>query len=145
MQPIRIDVQILTQPARRSSPCNVDVRLTNQNARPVLINGRMAVGYRDSQARELFAEVFRPGSDEVISNRTQLYKRDFSPPEDYIWLVPGQTVSTSFDLFAWYSLPSAGDYELAVVYQADEPLGAKAEGLLTGAYSSDRTAFTVAP
>lgn len=142
---LRIDVQIITQPVRISDPCLIEAKLTSQSAQPILINRRLAVGYRDSHARELFAEVFRQGSDEVLSKRTKLYERDFSPPDDYVWLLPGQTVSTSFNLFDWYSLPSAGDYELVVYYQADEPLAVKPVGLLSGIHSSARIAFTVVP
>jgi hypothetical protein len=111
----------------------------------VLINRRLAVGYRDSHARELFAEVFKPGSSEIVSQPALLYKRDFSSPADYVWLVPGESVSTSFDLFEWYSLPSAGEFELIVCYQADEPLAPKPAELLLGTYCSERLAFSVTP
>lgn len=143
MKTLRIDVQIITQPVRISDPCLIEVKLTSQSARPMLINRRLSVGYQDSHARELFAKVFRQGSDEVLSKRTKLYDRDFSPPEDYVRLPPMQTASTSFDLFDWYSLPSAGDYELVIYYQADEPLAVKPVGLLLGIHSSARIAFTV--
>ena len=145
MKTLRIDVRIITQPVRIPDPCLVEVQLTNPSAQPILINRRLAVGYHDSHARELFAEVFRRGSYEVASKMTKLYERDFSPPEDYVRLPPMQTVSTSFDLFDWYSLPSAGDYELVVYYQADEPLALKPVGLLFGIHSSARIAFTVVP
>lgn len=145
LEVLRIDVRISTEPVRMSDPCLVEVQLTNQSAQSVLINRRLAVGYRDSHARELFAEVFRRGSDELVSKRTKLYQRDFSPPDDYVSLLPGQSVSTSFDLFEWYSLPSVGEYELVVFYQADEPLAAKPNRLLTGTHNSGRIAFIVAP
>jgi hypothetical protein len=145
MKALCIDVQIITQPVRISDPCLIEVKLTNRTSQPALINRRLAFGYRDSHARELFVEVFRPGSDEVVSKRTKLYERDFSPPDDYVRLPPIQIVSTSFDLFDWYSLPAAGDYEMVVYYQADEPLAVKPVGLLFGIHSSARIAFTVVP
>jgi hypothetical protein len=145
METLDLKVRILTQPVRLSHPCRVEVRLTNRSPDPVLINRRLAVGYRDSHARELFAEVFKPGSSEIVSQPALLYKRDFSSAADYGWLAPGESVSTSFDLFEWYTLPSAGDFELIVYYQADEPLAAMPAELLPGTYSSERVAFSVIP
>jgi hypothetical protein len=48
-------------------------------------------------------------------------------------------------LFEWYTLPSGGDFELVVYYQADEPLAAKPAELLAGTYSSERVALSVLP
>jgi hypothetical protein len=109
----------------------------------VLINRRLAVGYRDSIARELFVEIYKRGSDEVGSRKALLYQRDLSSPEDYVWLAPGESIATSFDLFDGYTLPSAGEFDLIVCYQADEPLAPKAAGLLPGTYCSERVAFDV--
>lgn len=145
MQTLDLKVRILTQPVRFSGPCSVEVRLTNQNPDPVLINRRLAVGYRDSHARELFAEVFKPGSSEIVGQPALLYNRDFSSPADYVWLAPEESVSTSFDLFEWYTLPGPGAYDLIVYYQGDEPLAAKPANLLPGVYASEPLALNVAP
>ena len=145
MEKLDLKVHILTQPVRLSGPCRVEVRLTNQSLDAVLINRRLAVGYRDSIARELFIEVYKRGSDEVVSRKALLYQRDFSSPADYVGLAPGQSIAKSFDLFEWYSLPSAGEFELIVCYQADEPLAPKPAGLLLGTYCSERLAFSVTP
>ena len=144
MQTLDLKVHILTQPVRLSGPCWVEVRLTNQSTESVLINKRLAVGYRDSDARELFADAFKRGSTEIVSQKALLYERAFSPREDYVWLAPGQSVSTSFDLFKWYSLPTAGEFELVMYYQADEPRAAKPAELLPGTYASERIVFSVA-
>ena len=61
MEKLDLKVHILTQPVRLSGPCRVEVRLTNQSLDAVLINRRLAVGYRDSIARELFIEVYKRG------------------------------------------------------------------------------------
>jgi hypothetical protein len=143
MKTLRIDGKILDPSVSMSGPCWVEIQLTNKSPQPVRINRRLAVGYRHSQARELFLEVFKKDSAEVVSKQALLYERDFSPPDDYVWLAPEQSVSTSFDLFKWYSLPSPGEYELMVYYQADEPLAAKPADLLTGTHSSERVAFRV--
>lgn len=143
MKALQIDGNILNPAAPMSGPCMVEIRVTNKSPQPVRINRRLAVGYRNSQARELFLEVFKKGSTEVVSKQALLYERDFSPPDDYVWLAPEQSVSALFDLFKWYSLPSPGEYELMVYYQADEPLAAKPADLLTGTYSSERLAFRI--
>jgi hypothetical protein len=138
-----VKARILTQSVRLSQPCNVEVRLTNQSRDALLINRRLAVGYRHSHARELFVEVFEPESGEIVSQPALLYHRDFSPPDDYVRLAPGQSIATSFDLFEWYTLPSAGNFELVVYYQADEPLAARPAELVVGTYASERVALRV--
>lgn len=143
METLDVKVRILTQPVRLSQPCKVEVRLTNQSSDGVLINRRLAVGYRDSLARELFVEVYKRDSGEVVSRKALLYQRNFSAPDDYVRLAPGQSVSASFDLFEWYSLPSAGEFELVVCYQGDEPLAAKPADLLPGTFCSERIAFNI--
>ena len=97
METLDVQVRILTQPVRLSQPCKVEVRLTNQGPDAVLINRRLAVGYRDSVARELFVDVYKPQSGEVVSQKALLYQRNFSSPEDYVWLAAGQSIATSVD------------------------------------------------
>src|SRR5262245_11137202 len=60
---VQIDVEILTRPVRRSVPCMVNVRLTNKAAKPVLMNRRLSVGYKTSQSRELYFEIYRKGAN----------------------------------------------------------------------------------
>jgi len=145
METLDLKVRILTQPVRLSDPCKVEVRLTNRSHDAVLINRRLSVGYRDSVARELFVEVYKRASGELAGQKAQLYQRNFSSPEDYVAVAPGQSVATSFDLFEWYSLPSDGEFELIACYQADEPLAPKPAELLLGTYCSERVAFNVIP
>lgn len=142
---LQVGVKILTQPVRLSSPCLVEVQVTNKSAQPVLLNKRLSVGYRDSQSRELYFEIFGKGSTEDVGKRKLLYERPFASPEDYVWVEPEQSVAANFDLFEWYSLPSIGEYELVAYYQGDEKLAPKPTGLLTGTYCSERIALTVVP
>lgn len=143
MQPLRVDAVVQTTPIRLSMPAWVEVKLTNQQTEPVLINKRLAIGYRNSVDRELFAEVFPRGGDKVISRQAAYYQRDPALASDYIWLQPGETVSTAFDLVDWYTLPGPGEYELVVSYQADDSPDGHPEGLLSGIHSSDRVPFDV--
>src|SRR5262245_38763353 len=94
METLDTQVRVLTQPVRLSHSCKVEVRLTNRSLDAVLINRRLAVGYRDSVAREFFVEVYKRGSGEVVSQKALLYQRNFSSPEDYVWLAPGQSIAT---------------------------------------------------
>jgi hypothetical protein len=43
METLELKPRILTQPARLSEPCKIEVRLTNQSNEAVLVNGRLAV------------------------------------------------------------------------------------------------------
>lgn len=143
MEPLRVEAIVKTQPAYLALPCTVEVTLTNQSSDPVLIVARLAVGYKDSTDRELFADVFQRGAGEVISKHVRLYQR--SPPgsQDYVSLAPGQSISTTFDLFRWYRLPGPGEYDLVVSYRADDSPDGYPEGLLTGVHSSGRVPFDV--
>jgi hypothetical protein len=124
-------------------PCWIEVTLTNQSSDPVLINRRLSVGYRNSTDRELFVEVFRRGTDDLVSKQALLYQRDPPRQEDYVSLDPGKSISATFDLFEWYELPGPGDYDLVVSYSGDESLRNQPAGLLTGTYSSNRAPLDV--
>lgn len=141
--PLLVEAVFETNLNQRTRPAIVVVKLTSQHAAPVLINKRLAIGYRNSLDRELFAEVFPRGGDEVISREARDYQRDAASPADYVWLQPGESVSTSFDLFRWYRVPGPGEYDLVVNYRADDARDAQPEGLLTGVHSSERVAFDV--
>lgn len=143
MQPLLVKAEIQTKPTRFSMPAWVEVKLTNQQADPVLINKRLGIGYRNSLDRELFAEVFRHGENEAVSTEAVDYARDPATASDYVWLQPGETVSASFDLFDWYTLPGPGEYDLVVSYQADDSPDGHPGGLLTGIHSSNRIPLDV--
>lgn len=145
MKILQIDVKVLDQPLRLSKPGLMEVNITNKSAQAILLNKRLAVGYRSSLSRELFLEVYKKRSDEIVSQQARLYERTFSSLEDYIWVEPEQSISCIFNLFEWYVIPSSGDYEMILYYQADEALALKSAGLLEGIYASDRIGFTVIP
>jgi hypothetical protein len=145
MQVLDIDVRILTQPVRLSGPCMIEVRVTNKSSKPVLLNKRLALGYRSSLSRELFLEVFEKASNQIAGREALLYERSSSPPEDYDWVAPDESIDTSFNLFEWYKLGSPGDYEIVVHYQADETPAQKLAELLPGVHSSERIPLAVAP
>lgn len=137
MQKLNISARILSDPIRLSSPCIVEVRLINKGPKPLLINGRLSVGYRHSQSREVFCEVIDSVTKETVSKQSLLYDREYARSEDYVWVQPNRHVSKSFDLFEWYSLPTAGDYKLVLYYQADEVLVTSLPNLVRGVYSSE--------
>lgn len=142
-QILKVDARIQSQPVLRSMPCWVEVTLINPLAEPVMINGRLAMGYKERPNRELFAEVFGRGGDAIVSKEARLYQRDLPSDADYISLQPGESVSTKFDLFKWYTLASIGDYDLVVSYSPDTPARHQPSTLLTGIFSSDRIPFSV--
>jgi hypothetical protein len=143
--PIAIEVTIIDAPIKMGAPCLLKVVVRNTGDSAVTVNSRLAVGYKNSLARELFADL----TDAVTNKPTQMYEsdinRDFSKPGDYKVLQPGETVSTTFDLFEYYNPMKSGEYLLTISYQADEPLATVPETVLRGVFVSDPVKLNVLP
>lgn len=103
-------------------PLKVEVSLENNGQDSVLVNKRMAVGYENSISRELYLKLVRVDQSEKLDNIEYDINRDFSPPSDYQWLQPGETIITNFDLLDYYHITKPGTYQLTAYYQADEDL-----------------------
>jgi hypothetical protein len=131
----------VAEDARWPTTCRVAVRLRNGGGAPLVVCRRLAVGYRASDGRELFAEVYAPGTDELLSRMTKLYDRDPPRPADYGPLDPGDELATSFDLLRWYVVPGPGSYELEVFYEGDGEGTPAVEGVLPGVHGSGRVGF----
>jgi hypothetical protein len=127
--------------ARWPTTCPVRVRLRSAGDEPLVVCRRLAVGYRGSDGRELFADVFAPGSDVVVSERSKLYDRDPPSVDDYGPLAPGEELETEFDLIRWYALPGPGTYELQVFYEADGEGTPPIPGVVHGIVASERVRF----
>lgn len=142
-----IDAEIVERNVYRGkSPCMVHVRIKNVSSTPVLVNKCLEMGYRDSFDRTLFVEVFKKGTNEVVSVPAEDYQRTPALPQDYEYLEPEGNIIGSFDLCEWYSFPLSleGDFEMVVYYQADEPRsGEKPEGIVKGVYASKRIPFKI--
>ncbi len=145
--PIRIDVNIVDNHLYRGKlPCTVLVRITNVSGEPIFLNKRLEVGYRESDARELFVEVYRPGTDDIVSEGAEDYNRDQAMDQDYGYLGPDEYLATSFDLCEWYHFPPTleGEFEMVVYYQAeDSSFRQQPESLLKGIHASTRTPFEI--
>jgi hypothetical protein len=129
---LQLAVEIPQQPVRLDRRCWVRVTLSNAGPERVLVNGRLAVGYRGNLARELYAELtdLATGGPALIYEVD--YDRRFSPRSDYVWLSPGESLSTTFDLWEWYAPSEAGRYLLVMYYQADEQLADAPEETVRG-------------
>jgi hypothetical protein len=127
--------------ARWPTTCPVRVRLRNAGDEPLVVCRRLAVGYRASDGREVFADVFAPGSDVVVSEMSKLYDRDPPSLDDYGPLAPGEELETEFDLIRWYALPGPGTYELQVLYEADGEGTPPVPGVVHGIHASPRVPF----
>jgi hypothetical protein len=123
--------------------CPVSVRLRNASDSPLVVCRRLAPGYRESDGRELFADVHPRDATDVVSRIKKLYERDPPEPEDYVALAPGEELTGAFDLMRWYALPGPGEYELEVFYEADGRGTPDVEGLARGVHASPRTPFTL--
>jgi hypothetical protein len=142
---LTLEIDLPDAAARLDRPYPIIVRLTNHSAEPVLVNHRMAVGYRDHLARELFAELLDSASGEPAPLFEVDYNRDFSTPEDYQALNRGESIQATFDLLDWYRPIQPGTYKLVVFYQADEPLARPPAGTLRGIFSSAPQALQILP
>jgi hypothetical protein len=124
-----------TTPAR-SSPAPVSVTVTNVSDTPVLVNRRLAPGYRESLSREVWGDVRdEAGAEAAVS--TIDYERDFPTADDYGELAPGTSVSGEFDLFHYARPQRPGRYTVTIVYQADEPVANPPDGVVVGEHPAD--------
>lgn len=103
-------------------PLKIEVSLENHGKDSVLVNKRMAVGYENSISRELYLELERIDQSEKLDYIEYDINRDFSPPSDYQWLQPEDTLTASLDLLDYYHLTKPGTYQLTAFYQANEVL-----------------------
>jgi hypothetical protein len=127
--------------ARWPTTCPVRVRVRNAGDGVVVVCRRLAVGYRGSDGRELFADVFLPGTDVVVSETSKLYDRDPPSVDEYGPLAAGEALETEFDLLRWYALPGPGAYELQVLYEADGEGTPPVPGVVHGVHASPRVPF----
>ena len=126
---LQLKIEVLQDVVQLDRPCPVRVTLSNEGPDRALVNGRLAVGYRRSLARELYGELIELATGQPALIYEVDYDRPFSPPSDYVWLSSGERVSTSFDLWQWYAPTQAGIYRLVIYYQADEQLAEAPRGL----------------
>jgi hypothetical protein len=136
-------VHIATMPAVLNLVCIVKVTLTNNDSVAQIVNRRMAVGYRDTLARELFGDLTNIASGLPANISVVDYDRNFSSPSDYISLPPGQSIERSFDLFEWYAPTKPGTYRLTMHYQADEKLARAPQNVVKGIYTSEPVTLEV--
>ena len=134
--PLGIKVKVLEGSISLRKPCQVEVTVVNEGRGRLLINGRLAVGYKNTLSRELFADLEESTSHAKARIIEVDYDRNFSPRSDYVNLEPGGSLSRSFDLFEWYAPTQPGVYQLVMHYQADEPLASFPEDVARGTYSS---------
>ena len=97
----------------------VSIELRNDGNSPVVVAGRLAVGYETSTDRELYLVITRRGTDEVVGRRTQLYHRAPHPPDDIASLAPGDSRTTQFSVREWYEFPD-GELDIEAVYDPRE-------------------------
>ena len=135
MSPLRVEAA-LAGPVARSGPAPVAVSVTNVSDSPVLVNRRLAPGYRDSSSRELWADVRdEAGAPALVS--TIDYERDLPTADDYGELAPGESIAGGFDLFHYARPQRPGRYSVTVVYQADEPQAGAPSGIVAGEHAAD--------
>ena len=134
---LSLEIERMDEHCRRSQPCILNVRLINTGQKPITVNQRMALGYRDSLSRELFADLVEAESNQPAKIRLARYDRDFSESSDYVILSPQQELSKPVDLFKYYLPANPGKYRLTLHYQADEELAQAPADVVKGIVSSE--------
>jgi hypothetical protein len=135
VSPLRVEAA-LAGPVARSGRAPVAVSVTNVSDSPVLVNRRLAPGYRDSSSRELWADVRdEAGAPALLS--TIDYERDLPTTGDYGELAPGESIAGAFDLFHYARPQRPGRYAVTVVYQADEPQAGPPPGIVAGEHAAE--------
>lgn len=130
-------------PLARATPAPVTVTVTNVGDAALLVNRRLAPGYRDAPSRELWAEL-RDADGAPAALATIDYERDLPGPEDFGELAPGEAMTTTFDLFLYARPQRPGRYAVTFVYQADEPLAQPPAGVVAGEHAAAPVAVDVA-
>jgi len=141
VSPLRVEAA-LASPVARSGPAPVAVTVTNVSDAPVVVNRRLAPGYRDSTSRELWADIHdATGAPAEVA--TIDYERDLPGPGDYGELAPDESISGGFDLFHYARPRHPGRYTVTVVYQADEAAADPPGGVVAGEHAADPIALDV--
>lgn len=142
MSPLRVGASLPAGLAR-ATPAPVTVTITNASDAPVLVNRRLAPGYRDAISRELWGDVRDPeGAPAAVA--TIDYERDLPGPEDFGELAPGEALTTEYDLFHYARPQRPGRYVVTIVYQADEPLARPPAGIVAGEHAAPPLTIDVA-
>ena len=142
MSPLRVEASIPGGVAR-SAPAPVSVTVTNVSDAPVLVNRRLAPGYRDAISRERWADVSdESGAPAALA--TIDYERALPTRDDFGELAPQDSVTGEFDLFHYARPQQPGRYTVTIVYQADEALADPPAGTVAGEHASVPIAIDVA-
>jgi hypothetical protein len=135
VSPLRVEAALPGRVAR-SGPAPVTVTVTNVSDGPVLVNRRLAPGYRDATSRELWADVRdEDGAEAEVA--TIEYERDLPGRDDYGELAPGESVAGEFDLFHYARPRWPGRYNVTISYQADEPVANPPAGVVAGEHAAE--------
>jgi hypothetical protein len=132
---LKIEAEVAPD-APLARPFMVSVTVENTSGRPLVVNKRLAVGYRDSLARELFVTWENATGS---AGPPRLVTRDYERPyatDEYAILPAGSEITTSFDLWKWYRPTEPGTYQVVFHYQADEAHPDRPDDVVRGVHSS---------
>ena len=125
------------------SPIPINVIIKNSSKKAVLVNTRLAVGYKNSISRELFAIIEDKKSGKLAEYFEVDIDRDFSIASDYKWFKPNEEIKTVFDLKQYYPLSKAGTYSLILYYESNETHAKYPQDILKGVYESNVLFFNI--
>jgi hypothetical protein len=114
---------------------NARIVLTNIGNEPVLVNGRLSMGYEDSLDREIYCRVSRDGRPYTGHLNWRVdYHRKRLTEGDFERLPAGKSREKVVNLQEWYHLDAPGNYEFQVFYapERDENPNLPLLGEVTG-------------
>lgn len=134
---LQLSMAISNDTIERNNPLNIRLVLTNVSEHPVLVNARMAVGFRDQISREIFFEIRGGVNEEVISLIPVDINREDAEKEDYQYLKAGENIEKELNLFQFYMPEASGELSITAFYQADEEAINRPENIVKGIIESN--------
>ena len=141
MAELIVTAMFLVDTIRVGDSLPVSVSIINKGTRPLLVNGRLAVGYEDNITREIFVSLYDSTGAKIDIVSKIDYNREYAAISDYVILSPEQSIETQFDLMQWYPIDKLGNYSFFIHYQADELSPNRPNDVVKGVYTSSKMQF----
>ncbi len=119
---LAVELTLPELPVRIGEEIPVQVHLVNHGTQALRVNGRLAIAYPDTDDRELYCLIWNEAGEEYTDyRRFHLdYRRKPIEQDNLLFLNPGQSLESTFDLQEWYPLTRPETYQLQVVYHPEE-------------------------
>lgn len=120
-QCLRIELDLTLSTATVGEAVQARVVLTNCGSAAIVVNGRLGMGYRDSDDRELYCEIYQEDQVEYLGYEAFRvdYRRKELDQSFFPTLEPDESIEASYDLNYWYRITEPGLYQVRVIYDPE--------------------------